>query len=180
MPSLELTPKILSGPLQSVEQWYAIETRYRFERRVAAQLEIKGVHTYLPLLQEVHQWSDRRKVMAIPLFSGYGFVHMELSPGSRIGVLDTTGVIRFVTLCGKATAIPHRQIEDLRLLLSQNVPCALHAFLKIGQRVRIRGGCLEGLEGVLEHNEEKNLVISIESIERAVAIRIEGYELELV
>jgi hypothetical protein len=64
--------------------------------------------------------------------------------------------------------------------LSQKVPCALHPFLKIGQRVRIRGGCLDGLEGILDERREKNLVISVESIERSVAIRIEGYELELV
>ena len=49
---------------------------------------------------------------------------------------------------------------------------------KVGQRVRIQGGCLQGLEGVLAQSEERRLVISIESIRRAVAIEIEGYELE--
>ena len=66
------------------------------------------------------------------------------------------------------------------MLLSQKVPCALHAFLKIGQQVRIRGGCLDGLVGILEQSGQKNLIISIESIQRSVAIKIEGYELELV
>jgi hypothetical protein len=50
----------------------------------------------------------------------------------------------------------------------------------VGRRVRIRGGCLDGLEGILEQNQEKSLVISIESIQRSVAIKIEGYELELI
>jgi hypothetical protein len=49
-----------------------------------------------------------------------------------------------------------------------------------GQRVRIRGGCLQGLEGVLLQHEEGKLVISIESIQRSLAIEIKGYELELV
>lgn len=81
---------------------------------------------------------------------------------------------------GVATPIPVKQIDDLQRLLSQKVPCSLHAFLKIGQQVRIRGGCLDGLEGILEQRGDKNLVISIESIQHAVAITIEGYELELI
>ncbi len=170
-----LVPLILEAA-----QWYAIQTRYRSERKVATQLQDKGVETFLPLLEEIHRWSDRRKAVDIPLFSGYGFVHVDLSSGSRMGVLRTEGVIRFVTFGGEATPIPSGQIEDLRMLLAQNVPCALHAFLKIGQLVRIRGGCLDGLEGILEQSGHKNLVISIECIQRSVSIQIEGYELELV
>jgi transcriptional antiterminator NusG len=170
-----LQPRILEAA-----QWYAIQTRYRSERKVVALLQNKGVQTFLPLLEEIHHWSDRQKSVDIPLFSGYGFVHVDLSAVSRMGVLCTAGVIRFVTFGGEATPIPTAQIDDLRMLLSQKVPCALHAFLKIGQQVRIRGGCLDGLVGILEQSGQKNLIISIESIQRSVAIKIEGYELELV
>ena len=85
-----------------------------------------------------------------------------------------------ISLRGVAIPIPVKQIEDLQKLLSQKVPCALHAFLRVGQKVRIRGGCLDGLEGILEQRGESNLVISIESIQRAVVITIEGYELEMI
>lgn len=86
----------------------------------------------------------------------------------------------FVTFRGDATPIPSKQIEDLQRLLSQKVPYSLHAFMKIGRRVKIRGGCLDGLEGILEQSGQKKLVISIECIQRSVSIQIEGYELELV
>jgi hypothetical protein len=56
----------------------------------------------------------------------------------------------------------------------------LSPFLTAGQRVRIRGGCLDGLEGILKENDASHLVISIESIQRSVAVQIEGYELELI
>jgi transcription antitermination factor NusG len=95
-------------------------------------------------------------------------------------VLRTEGVLRFVAFGTETNPVPARQIDDLKKLLSHKVPCSLHAFLRVGQRVRIRGGCLDGLEGILEQNQEKSLVISIESIQRSVAIKIEGYELELV
>jgi len=161
-------------------QWYSIQTRYRFERKVTAQLQRKGLQTFLPLLEEFHRWSDRRQPVYVPLFSGYTFVRFELSAGLRMELLHTEGVIGLIGFRGVATPIPAKQIDDLQKLLSQKVPCSLHPFLKVGQRVRIRGGCLDGLEGILEQRGEKNLVISLESIQRSVAITIEGYELEMI
>jgi len=161
-------------------QWYSIQTRYRFERKVTAQLQQKGLQTFLPLLEEFHRWSDRRQPVYIPLFSGYTFARFRLAAALRMELLHTEGVIGLISFRGEPVPIPGKQIEDLQRLLSQKVPCSLHAFLKVGQRVRIRGGCLDGLEGVLDQRGDKNLVISIESIERAVAITIEGYELEMI
>ncbi len=161
-------------------QWYSIQTRYRFERKVTAQLQHKGLQTFLPLLEEFHRWTDRRQSVYVPLFSGYTFVRFELSAGLRMELLHTEGVIGLISFGGEAAPIPAKQIDDLQKLLSHKVPCSLHAFLKVGQRVRIRGGCLDGLEGILEQSGDKNLVISIESIQRAVAITIEGYELEMI
>jgi len=159
--------------------WYVIQTRYRFESKVAAQLQGKGVETFLPLLNEVHRWSDRQKTISLPLFSGYVFVRLHPSAPSRAKVLRTEGVMGFVNVHGDASPIPSRQIDDLRRLLAQKLPCSLRAFLKVGQRVRIRGGCLDGLEGILAQSSHKTLVISIECIQRSVAVTIEGYELEL-
>lgn len=160
--------------------WYAVQTRYRAEKRVKTQLGRKGFETFVPFIEEIHRWSDRRQRVEIPLFSGYTFVRTSLSKESRAGVLHTPGVLRFVAFGGEAASVPFKQIEDLQRLLEHKVPCSLHAFLKVGRRVRIRGGCLDGLEGILEQRGEKKLVISIECIERSVAMQIEGYELELV
>jgi transcriptional antiterminator RfaH len=171
----QLEPRTRSGA-----HWYAVQTRYRSERKVSGLLESQGVETFLPLLEEIHHWSDRRMPVEIPLFAGYGFVRVVLSAASRLDVLRTKGVIRFVNFGGEMTPIPAGQIDDLKMLLSKKIPCALHAFLKIGQKVRVRGGCLNGLEGILEQNGEKQLVISIASIARSVSIKIAGYELELI
>ena len=172
---------IVPGELLTSEphNWYAIQTRYRFEAKVAANLQRKCVEIFLPTLQEVHRWSDRQKKISTPLFSGYVFARLQPSPSTRLHVLQTEGVIGFVGIRCNASAIPEKQIKDLQQLLSQRVPCSLHAFLRTGQRVRIRGGCLDGFEGILERTGEK-LVISIETVECAVAIENRGYELEPV
>jgi transcription antitermination factor NusG len=159
--------------------WYAIETRHRLEKRVVQQLSRNGVETFLPEREEVHRWSDRRKTVNIPLFPGYAFVHLNGSRATRLRVLQTAGVLGFVSALGEPIPVPSEQIEDLRRLLQQKVPCSLHAFLKSGQRVRVRGGCLDGVEGVLAKSGDQHLVISIDCLQRSLAVRIEGYELEL-
>jgi len=161
-------------------QWYPVLTRYRFEKKVAASLSQLGIETFLPLLPERHRWSDRHKTIFSPLFPGYVFAQFCWSPSERLRVLQTQGVLRFVDFGSAVISVPAKQIADLKKLLANRVPCTLHAFLRVGRRVRIRGGCLDGLEGILECNEGTTLVVSIYGIERAVAIRIEGYELELV
>jgi len=161
-------------------QWFAVQTRYRFEKRVVADLSRKNCEIYLPVLSENRSWSDRRKTVTTPLFPGYAFVHINRSQNARRTVLETAGLIGFVSFGGAVVAIPEKQIEDLQLLLREKSAFAFHPFVRAGQRVRIRGGCLHGLEGLLAHNEKKKLVISIESIQRSLAIEIQGYELEVI
>jgi transcription antitermination factor NusG len=164
----------------SLAQWYAIQTRYRYERKVTAHLQQKGIQVFLPLCEETHRWSDRRQTVSAPMFSGYTFACLKLFPRHSMDWLRTEGIIGPVVFGGEPAPIPFKQIEDLQRLLSSTTPCSLHAFLKIGQQVRIRGGCLDGVEGILERSGSRNLLISIESIQRSIAITIEGYELEMI
>jgi len=161
--------------------WYAIQTRCRFERKVAAQLQLKAIETFLPLVKQVHRWSDRRQIIEQPLFPGYGFVRLADAPAQRLRVLQTAGVSGFVMANGFPVPVPPQQVEDVRRLLAHEIACRAYPFLKAGQRVRIRGGCLDGLEGILiSENKDHSLVISIESIQRSLAIRIDGYDVQAV
>ena len=176
----EVLPVVSTSARPDDAQWYAIQVRYRYEKNALQHLSAKGLETFFPAIEQVHRWSDRKKTISMPLFSGYGFVQMVLSQLTRMRVLQTEGVIGFVTIRGEAVPIPVRQIESLRLLLAHKTPCTLHAFVKSGQRVRIRGGCLDGVEGMYQRSQENSMIICIEAIQRAIAIRIQGYELELL
>lgn len=90
------------------------------------------------------------------------------------------GVAGLITMGGEPVPIPNQQIESVQKLLANNVRCTAHPFLKIGQRVRVRNGALDGIEGILvAHSGSKGLVISIDGIQRSLAVRIEGYDIEL-
>lgn len=160
--------------------WYAVQTRARNEKAIAARLQEQGLTTFLPLVSEVRRWSDRKKEVITPLFSCYVFVKLTArNNDERMRVYRTNGVFRIVSMRGEAVPIPDEQIEALRTVVTQQVSWSEHPFLKTGQRVRIRGGCLEGVEGVLvSHNADRTLIISVDAIQRSLAVRVEGYDVE--
>lgn len=160
-------------------QWYAIHTRAQHEKSVSAHLQSRGITTYLPVVSEVHRWSDRQKVVEMPLFACYVFVHMCLVPENWAAVMRVNSVLRFVGTRSAGVPIPESQIESTRTLLTSKLPYTVHDFLKIGQRVRVRGGALEGIEGTLmARNGNNTLVISVEPVQRSLAVCIDGYSVE--
>jgi len=182
-----ITPNVgpIASPLISrvLEEahWYAVQTRPRYEMKVHSTLSREGVDGFLPLSNQIHRWSDRRVVVQVPMFPCYVFVRIVPFPTNRILVLRTSGVISFVGIHGQGIAIPDHQIEALQALVNRNVPATPYPFLRTGQRVRIRGGCLEGVEGILvSQNEKRKVVVSVNAIQKSLAISIEGYDIEPV
>ena len=158
--------------------WYAVQTRPRHEKKVITELNEKRIESYVPLLNQIHHWSDRRKVVQVPLFPGYVFVRAALDGRVRLAVLNIWGALAFVGTHREAEPIPDSQIDDIRTLLSTKLALSPYPFLKVGQRVRVRGGALDGVEGILVTNGQKRLVISVESIHRSLSVTIEGYDVE--
>jgi transcription antitermination factor NusG len=163
------------------QNWYAIYTRARHEKVVTALLRQKEVTTFLPLLSQMHRWSDRRRLVEVPLFPGYSFVRIAAAPQAYLQVLQTAGVVSFVGNGRAGVPIPDKQIEDIQLVLAHRVPCAIFPFLRVGQRIRVRGGCLDGVEGQLVTLKgDRTLIISVEPILQSLAIRLDGYDVEIL
>jgi transcription antitermination factor NusG len=167
-----------AGSMLETRQWFAIRTRSRQEKLVADQLERQSIESFLPLVKRTHKWSDRKKQVELPLFSGYTFARLVLGSPDRLRVLKTQGVAGFVGVRGTGIPIPEEQIGSLRTLLANEIPMKDHPFLQIGQRVRIRGGALDGIEGILASQDNRNLVISVEPIHRSLSVCIDGYRFE--
>ncbi len=162
-------------------QWYAVQTRPRHEKKIAVELDRMGIINYVPLITETHLWSDRRKAVEVPLFPGYAFVHTSLSPQARVSVLRVWGVLNFVGPQQRGTPILDSEIDSIRVLLRNRLQPRPYPFLKVGQRVVVRGGSLDGLEGIFAgHNGSKYLVVSVGAIQRSVVISAEGYDVRPV
>jgi transcription antitermination factor NusG len=161
--------------------WFAVQTRARHEKVVAERLDERGITSFLPLVKVLHRWSDRRKTVESPLFSCYVFAKLAATSDQRFRTLTVNGVLALVGPGGRGAPIPDQQIESVRKVVQEQMPCQPYPFLKIGQRARIRGGALEGVEGVLvSQKQSRTFVVSVDAIQRSLAVRIEGYDLELV
>jgi transcription antitermination factor NusG len=146
---------------------------------VARQLESQGIQSFLPIVTKISRWSDRSKQVELPLFSGYAFVRLDHSSSDRVRVLQTQGVVNFVGVQGAGIPIPDQEIENISLVLSSKVSYQERPYLQVGQRVRVAGGALDGVEGILAaENSDRSLVISVGLIQRSLSVRVAGYNVE--
>ena len=161
--------------------WYAVSTRSRQEKSAASMLENLEVAHFLPLVEEERQWSDRKQKVTLPLFPGYMFVQIARSCEFQLRVLKVPGIVDFVGNRNGPLAIPEREIENVRALVSHGVGCSPHPFLKAGDRVRVVRGALAGVEGILSRRgAQSNLVISVEMIQRAISVSVPISDVEPV
>jgi len=173
------SPQAMAFLAGADEHWYAVQTRARHEKIVAHRFQERGITSFLPLMTEVHRWSDRKKNVELPLFSCYVFAKIAPTNVDRLRLLKVDGVLSLVGTRGEGTPIPDEQIESVRILLKERQPWNCYPFLKVGQRVRIRSGALDGMEGILvSQNGDRTLVVSVDAIQRSLAVRLEGYEVE--
>src|SRR5580658_5234818 len=183
MSSANQSYEVESGPCQLVSQdvlrWYALHTRARHEKAIERRLHDQGMETFVPTTIQVHRWSDRKKKVEVPVFSCYVFIRSSLGAEDRTRVYRVESVHGFVGVRGASLPIPDDQIKSIQRVLTQSAPWRSYPFLKVGQRVRIRGGAMDGVEGVfLSENGDHSLIISLDAIQRSMAVRIDGYDVE--
>jgi len=109
------------------------------------------------------------------------FIRCALSAEDRLRVYQLDSVHGFVGARATSLPIPDEQIESIRKVLTHSAPWHAYPFLKAGQRVRVRGGAMDGVEGVfVSENGDHSLIISVDAIQRSMSVRIDGYDVELV
>jgi transcription antitermination factor NusG len=162
-----------------VKLWYAAYTRANHEKRVAQQLSARSVEHFLPLYQSVRHWKDRRVQLQLPLFPGYVFVRLALR--DRLQVLEIPSVARLVGFNGTPTPLPDGEIEALKASLERGVRAMPHPYLKVGRRVRVIAGPLEGLEGIVIRKKNRlRFILSLNLIRSSAAVEIEAADLESI
>ncbi len=149
--------------------WYAAYVRPRHEKRVAQQLDVRGVAHYLPVYDTISRWKDRRKLIQLPLFPGYIFVHISLQ--NRLDLLCIPSIVRLVGFNGAPVTLADEEVEGLRRALAEGVRAKPHPYLSIGRRVRITEGPLAGREGILKRwKGVLRVVLSIELLQRSILV----------
>lgn len=164
---------------RAMTHWCAIYTTARHEKVVARQLEERRIETFLPLYRSWHRWKDRKKLVELALFPSYVFVRIEST--DKLRVLQVSGVVSLVSFNGQIAALPEQDIEALRRGLENDVYAEPCPYLRVGRRVRVVRGPMSGAEGILTRKKDKcRVVISVDVLQRSVAVEIDGTDLEVI
>jgi transcription antitermination factor NusG len=152
-------------------RWYALYVRMRFEGVVARSLRRKGYDGFLPLYRPASRWSDDIKRTTLPLFPGYVFC--RFNPVDYLPILTLPGVNAIVGFGKNFTAIDDHDLNAIRAVLKSGIHCEPWRFLEVRKPVHIENGPLAGIEGELIRDNPCRLLLSINAIQRSVAVEIE-------
>jgi transcription antitermination factor NusG len=135
-------------------------------------LQRLGYEPFHPTRTVRRQWSDRIKVVQKSLFPGYLFCRFD--PQNRLPVLTAAGVISILKAGDRLLPVDDGEIATIRALLNSGLPVYPHPYLEVGQRVRIEGGALAGVEGLLlAFRSEYRVIASITILQRSVSVEID-------
>ncbi|MCB2376589.1 UpxY family transcription antiterminator [Hymenobacter sp. BT635] len=150
--------------------WYAVYTYPKAEKQAYSKLQALGTESFLPLQTVVRQWSDRKRLIEVPLFPNYIFV--KTTPERRFELLQIRELVRFISFDGRPVAIPEQQITAIRQIVTQPREIVKEVFdYQMSQKVRVSAGHLQGVEGyVVRKNGAERLVIQIEALRQSFSV----------
>ena len=142
------------------KRWLAAYVKMHHEKRVRDRLTVMGIENFLPVQEEVRQWSDRKKKVERVLIPMMIFVRVD-TQGQR-SVITHPSVLHYLTLRGEhtPTEIPAEQMERFRFMLDHSDSAVSFSAgdLQPGEKVRVIKGPLAGLEGELITVEGKSKI----------------------
>ena len=130
------------------------------EKKVSERLDKMGIENFIPVQQELHQWSDRRKMITSVLLPMMVFVHV--APKERMEVLSFSTVSRYMVMRGESSpaVIPDEQMARFRFMLDYSTESVSmnSSPLARGEQVRVIKGPLTGLVGELVNVDGKSKI----------------------
>lgn len=158
------------------EPWTALYTLSRREKQVARACTRLGVRHYLPL-------NDRRpspgsRVYAVPLFPSYVFAC--LAPAKRVALLETGAIARVIRIDRPAELL--EELRQIRTAITAGADLVPGLALDRGMRVRVNGGPLAGVEGLVADRRRRagrlKLVLNVTFLGRSAAAEIDACDVE--
>jgi len=161
------------------KKWYVVYTRPRWEKKVAELLSRKKIEHYCPLNRVHKQWSDRKKVVAEPLFTAYVFVC--ISEPEHLQVRLTDGIINFVYWLGKPAEIRHDEIQAIRNFLNDYKDVKLEKTnVNLNDTVRVIGGPLVTQVGQVISIKNKTVKVILPSLGYMMQAEVAASNIEIL
>ncbi|WP_143960507.1 UpxY family transcription antiterminator [Litoribacter populi] len=162
------------------KKWYVMYTAPRAEKKVTQRLEENGLEVFLPMIEEIRQWSDRKKKVQRALFNGYIFV--KTTRDKLWESLQVQGAVKFVHFAGNHATVRDQEIDAIKRLLETGVAVEVDSSeIETGEKVKILGGPMQGFEGeCVQRGNKDYFIIRIPTIHQNVMVSIPRKFLEVL
>lgn len=166
------TTETQNGPV-----WVVAHTMPRCEKKFADVVLRDRFEYELPLLKSVRRYRTQTKRFTKPLFPGYVFVKLDLELKNQLYLQDL--VVRIINIEEQESFV--EQLEAVKKLVATDMELILTPPLEKGTRVRIAGGALHGVEGVVDNPEHpKGIVVSVDVLRQGVLVPLKRENLEII
>ncbi|TGM15975.1 UpxY family transcription antiterminator [Leptospira selangorensis] len=166
---------------ESSKSWYAVYTNSRAEKKLALELSKKGITQYLPIISTKKQWSDRIKTVLVPVFPSYVFVKIDIRI-EKLKVLETAGVVKFVSVGETPLVIDEEDIDAIRQLVTEypdRIKIEREKILAPGKKVLIKNGPFKNLRArVIRKGSKSSILVSISGMDTTVSLELDSELLE--
>lgn len=161
-------------------KWYVMYTTSRSEKKVANRLLERGWEVYLPIVEELRQWSDRKKKVQKALFNGYVFVKTRRD--QLWECLQVPGAVKFVHFSGEHATIDERVIDVIKRVVETGVDIETDGSeIAPGEQVKVIAGPLQHMTGeCIEKGNKDYFVIRVPGIDQNMLINVPRKFLEVV
>lgn len=160
--------------IEKEKNWHALYVASRQEKKVFEKLQKKNIEAYLPILKTMRQWSDRKKMVEMPLLNGYVFVKIDITQNEK--TLQTPGIVNFVRAEGKIAKVREVEIDRLKQLIELGYQMEVNGVkrtYKEGDKIKITSGALKNIEGfVVENKEGRYIDVLLESIGQSIRVKL--------
>ena len=155
-------------------------TTSRAEKKVAERLMEAGVQVFLPMVEVLRQWSDRKKKVQKALFNGYVFVKTDQN--NLWNCLQTPGAVKFVNFSGVPATIRDEDVETIQRLVATGVSIETDGSeISPGEKVKVIGGSLEDMVGeCIEKGTKDYFLIRIPGIYQNMLVSIPRKFLQVI
>lgn len=152
--------------------WYVVYTKPKWEKKVAEQLQKRGIECYCPLITQIKQWSDRKKKVEVPLFNSYVFV--QLAESDRNSVFDTVGVVRYLFWLGKPAIVRNEEIEVIKKWLNtcDAIDVSVSSY-QVGDSIQLESGPFSAQTATIQEMTNTHYVLVLESLGCVLKMKIQ-------
>jgi transcription antitermination factor NusG len=158
-------------------RWFACHTKPRCEKKFSALLGMEKFTHYLPLVPSVRRYHDQTKRFTKPLFPSYVFA--EIPPETKSRVYQQDLLVRAIWIENQTGFL--RQLDDVRTVVASGLELSLHPLLKKGTRVKVTGGPLYGIEGIVDDPANpKGVIIAVDVLQQGLLVRMQMEYLQIL